>query len=182
MRIVVPESQPIRSVDMIGIRRPTPYVIGVFAVLALLVLSSCRPHDPIEPGSLRVSTIQLMPPGDSASVFEPFVAVDPENLNKIVVGAQYGEGYNRGGLRFWIWNSNDGGESWTSKVARHFHTPGMTMVPLIEERNDGAGIQEDAQWRPLFANSFHVFRIGRQIAGTLNRSDQMFDPIQKRIL
>lgn len=114
MRNVVTESQPVRSVDMIGIGRLTPYMMGVFAVVVLLVLSSCRPHDPIEPGSLRVSTIQLMPPGDSASVFEPFVAVDPENPDRIVVGAQFGEGYNRGGLRFWIWNSNDGGESWTS--------------------------------------------------------------------
>lgn len=114
MRNVVTESQPIRSVDMIGIGRLTPYMIGVFAVLALLVLSSCRVDEPIEPGSVSVSTMQLTAPDDSASVFEPFVAINPENPDQIIVGAQYGEGYNRGGLRFWMWNSNDGGESWTS--------------------------------------------------------------------
>lgn len=89
-------------------------MIGLLAVLPLLTLSSCRVNDPIEPGSLSVSTMKLTAPDDSVSVFEPFVAIDPENPDRIIVGAQYGEGYNRGGLRFWMWNSNDKGESWTS--------------------------------------------------------------------
>lgn len=91
------------------------FFVRLIAPLSFLALASCTDYAPIEPGSLSISTMQLMPPGDSASVFEPYVAVNPKNPDQIVVGAQYGEGYNRGGLRFWIWNSNDGAESWMSR-------------------------------------------------------------------
>jgi hypothetical protein len=48
-----------------------------------------------------------------ASVFEPIVAIDPDRPDRIVAGAQFGEGYNRGGLRFRTWATSDGGGSWS---------------------------------------------------------------------
>jgi len=48
---------------------------------------------------------------------EPTLAMDPGDPDHIVVAAQYGAGYNRGGLRFWAWNSRDGGISWAGSEA-----------------------------------------------------------------
>ncbi|MGH9388994.1 MAG: hypothetical protein ACRD1Z_05210, partial [Vicinamibacteria bacterium] len=48
-----------------------------------------------------------------ASVFEPIVAIDPDRPDRIVAGAQFGEGYNRGGLRFRTWATSDGGTNWS---------------------------------------------------------------------
>lgn len=50
-----------------------------------------------------------------SSVFEPMVAIDPRNPDRIVAGAQLGEGYNRGGLTFHAWVTSDGGTSWSSQ-------------------------------------------------------------------
>jgi len=47
------------------------------------------------------------------SVFEPVVAIDPDSPDRIVAGAQFGEGYNRGGLRFQTWATSDGGRNWS---------------------------------------------------------------------
>jgi len=50
-----------------------------------------------------------------ASVFEPFVAIDPDRPDRIVAGAQFGEGYNRGGLRFQTWVTTDGARTWSTQ-------------------------------------------------------------------
>lgn len=73
------------------------------------VASGCR----TEAAPLPVRTVTLDHPEDTVSAFEPFVAVDPARPDRILVGAQYGPGYNRGGQRMWTWASHDGGTSWT---------------------------------------------------------------------
>jgi len=50
-----------------------------------------------------------------SSVFEPAVAIDPETPDRIVAGAQFGLGYNRGGLRFQTWATADGGGNWSAQ-------------------------------------------------------------------
>lgn len=50
-----------------------------------------------------------------SSVFEPAVAIDPGRPERIVAGAQYGEGYNRGGLRFQTWVTADGATTWAAQ-------------------------------------------------------------------
>ncbi len=47
------------------------------------------------------------------AVFEPIVAIDPDFPDRIAAGAQLGEGYNRGGLRFVTWTTSDGGRNWS---------------------------------------------------------------------
>ena len=64
-----------------------------------------RPPDAIE-------TVALPAPQGVESAFEPHVAVDPNRPDRIVVAAQYGAGYNRGGRHIWIWTTGDGGTVW----------------------------------------------------------------------
>lgn len=84
-------------------------------LILLLVVAACEPPAASPPPPRSVATVVLPAPDDSASAFEPHVAIDPENPERIVVGAQYGAGYNRGGLRFWTWASGDGGQTWQGK-------------------------------------------------------------------
>ena len=77
-------------------------------------LSACGPVSSGDQASSEILTVVLTRPDASGSAVEPTVAVDPDDPDRIVVVAQYGTGYNRGGLRFWGWSSADGGGSWTS--------------------------------------------------------------------
>jgi hypothetical protein len=60
-----------------------------------------------------VRTVALTAPGGDQPAFEPHLALDPANPDRILVGAHYGVGYNRGGRRIWHWRSDDAGRTWT---------------------------------------------------------------------
>ena len=78
----------------------------------------------------RVRTVALTPPEDTVSAFEPFAAIDASAPDRIYVGAQYGAGYNRGGMRIWTWSSHDGGASWsgTRVVPKAFPPAGQALA------------------------------------------------------
>lgn len=80
--------------------------------------------------SLDIHTVVLPDPEDTASAFEPFVAIDPANPDRIVVGAQYGPGYNRAGQRMWTWSSQDGGASWSGArvIPKAFPPAGQALA------------------------------------------------------
>ena len=61
------------------------------------------------------TVIPLPAPEPGAGVYEPHVALDPANPDRIAVGAQWGT-RNGHGRWFHIWTSEDGGETW-------FHQP-----------------------------------------------------------
>lgn len=66
-----------------------------------------------EPPAPAVRTVALPAPEADQPAFEPHLAIDPANPDRIVVAAQYGVGYNRGGRKIWTWTSGDGGASWS---------------------------------------------------------------------
>ncbi len=78
--------------------------------LGLVGLTTIACGEP-PPPSLR--TIPLPAPELSQPAFEPHVAVDPNDPDRIVVAAQYGISRNRGGRKIWTWGSEDGGRTWT---------------------------------------------------------------------
>jgi len=82
-----------------------------------------------DPGPV-VRTIALSAPEDTVSAFEPFAVIDPAAPDRIYVGAQYGAGYNRGGMRIWTWSSVDGGGSWsgTRVVPKAFPPAGQALA------------------------------------------------------
>lgn len=85
-----------------------------------------------------------------ASVFEPIVAIDPDRPDRIVAGAQFGEGYNRGGLQFRTWATSDGGRNWIRQevALRAFERPPTIAADLslafgLEGELFGFGISGD---------------------------------------
>jgi len=98
-----------------------PARVGLF----LLALPACRPSD--EP---RIRTFGLADPEDTVSAFEPFVAIDATAPDRIVVGAQYGAGYNRGGMRIWTWATRDGGNTWSGArvIPKAFPRAGQALA------------------------------------------------------
>ena len=78
------------------------------ALTLFVALAGCQ-----EPGRPTVRTKTLQSPEDTVSAFEPFAVIDQASPDRIYVGAQYGPGYNRGGMRIWNWSSHDGGTTWT---------------------------------------------------------------------
>jgi hypothetical protein len=78
-------------------------------LLLFVALAGCQ-----EAGGPLVRTVALQSPEDTVSAFEPFAVIDPASPDRIYVGAQYGPGYNRGGMRIWNWSSHDGGDTWSS--------------------------------------------------------------------
>jgi len=79
--------------------------------LALLTvgLGACRAEPAPGPA---VRSFVLPAPELSEPAFEPHLAIDPANPDRIVVAAHYGIGYNRGGRRIWTWRTSDGGRTW----------------------------------------------------------------------
>lgn len=86
-------------------------MIGRLAAVAAgaLAVAACEAADSGPP----VRTLALAAPAATEPAFEPHVALDPANPDRIVIAAHYGVGYNRGGRRIWSWTSGDGGRTWT---------------------------------------------------------------------
>ena len=95
--------------------------------LAIAIQAACgRPtQTPIE-----TRTVALAHPEDTASAFEPFAVIDPGQPDRLLVGAQYGVGYNRGGHRIWTWSSQDGGATWSGGrvISKAFPTAGQALA------------------------------------------------------
>jgi hypothetical protein len=74
----------------------------------MVFLGACRGSEP----RLPVRTFALTPPELDQPAFEPSVAIDPQDPSRIIVAAQYGVGYNRGGRKIWSWQTADEGRAW----------------------------------------------------------------------
>ena len=101
-----------------------PLATGVTPIL--LGALACSDPGPV------VRTVALSHPEDTVSAFEPFTVIDHASPGRIYVGAQYGAGYNRGGMRIWTWSSPDGGGSWsqTRVVPKAFPPAGHTSQSI----------------------------------------------------
>jgi hypothetical protein len=55
----------------------------------------------------------VLAPAAGGEAFEPTLALDPANPDRILVGAMYGVPFGRGATGIWVWQSNDGGRTWT---------------------------------------------------------------------
>ncbi len=74
----------------------------------------------------------LQPPSPDISVYEPFIAIDPHNPDRIAVAAQYGLRGGRGALDIQLWVSRDAGRTWFSRrVPRPRFDGGWTADPLV---------------------------------------------------
>ena len=95
--------------------------------LAIGLLAACgRPTQ----SAIETRSVALAHPEDTASAFEPFAVIDPAEADRLVVGAQYGVGYNRGGHRIWTWSSQDGGNTWSGGrvISKSFPSAGQALA------------------------------------------------------
>jgi hypothetical protein len=113
---------------------------GAVAVVALLL--GCRAPKVVE---LPVRTFALPAPELREPAFEPSIAIDPDHPDHLVIGAQYGIGYNRGGRKIWSWESVDGGRTWegaeiplpnsgatlSADVVTEFGTDGRPLIGFL---------------------------------------------------
>ena len=84
-----------------------------FATLAA-ILAAVGCAEPA-PGP-QVRTVTLPAPEGAEPAFEPHVAIDPGSPDHVIVAAQYGVGYNRGGRKIWHWTTEDAGSTWTGSI------------------------------------------------------------------
>src|SRR5262245_36148762 len=91
-----------------------------------------------ETASTRV--IALPPPEPGAGVYEPHIAIDPADPDRIAVGAQWGT-KNGHGRWFYIWTSEDGGSTWFhQRKSQPESEPGLQdgYDPFFAYTEDGA--------------------------------------------
>ncbi|NNF28545.1 MAG: hypothetical protein HKN73_15070 [Gemmatimonadetes bacterium] len=99
---------------------------GLFGVGAMAIWASgCSPVQPHVPAAERARLFSVPVPASGEAVYEPHLAVAEDGT--VLLAGQYGEGYNRGGLRFWTaWLGPD--EEWNAGEAvltRPGRTPTM---------------------------------------------------------
>ncbi|MBM4186067.1 MAG: hypothetical protein FJ206_02030 [Gemmatimonadetes bacterium] len=76
--------------------------------IILLAVAACGRADPGPPTRL----VALPAPELREAAFEPHLAIDPDDPDRILVAAQYGLSRNRGGRKIWTWHTDDGGRTW----------------------------------------------------------------------
>ncbi|MFN0177587.1 MAG: hypothetical protein ACKVZ0_02230 [Gemmatimonadales bacterium] len=110
--------------------------IGAVLLVAAATIG-CAPRSPSAP----LRTITLPAPELTQPAFEPHLAIDPANPDRIVVAAQYGISRNRGGRKIWTWQSEDGGRIWTgAEMPLPGAAPTMAADPVVGFATDGAAL------------------------------------------
>jgi hypothetical protein len=102
-----------------------------------------------------MNLIALDPPAPGEHVYEPHIAVDPANADRIAVVAQYGVRGGRAARRLQLWVSEDGGDSWFSRrVPRPKLDEQFTADPLVAFDEEGAVlvVGDCARWEIADAN------------------------------
>ncbi|MEZ4584825.1 MAG: sialidase family protein [Gemmatimonadales bacterium] len=111
------------------------FLAGVAAAGAA-VTSGCNPFR--RAGAGASAPIALEPPGPGVSVYEPSIAIDPANPERIAVAAQYGVRGGRGGRNIHLWLSEDGGRRWhATRVPRPKLDGEFAADPLTAFHEDG---------------------------------------------
>jgi hypothetical protein len=91
-------------------------------MVAALATAACA--TPRTPESLSKELVTST--GEKA--WEPSLAIDPTNPDRMIVGAMYGTPAGRPGAKgIWIWRTTDGGQTWTSEPLDPPHLTGQPV-------------------------------------------------------
>jgi len=121
-------------------------IAGRVLMLALPFLTQAPPGSPRPPspraGDTRpvASTTILPGPEGGKEAFEPSLTIDPAKPDRMVVVAMYGNPMAHGGRAIWVWDTCDGGRSWTGGRMR---PPTVASKPATWAADVVAGIGRD---------------------------------------
>jgi hypothetical protein len=91
---------------------PLPTLRRTLAV-ALVLAAACGRQERVT--EVTTTTVALPAPGDDEGAIEPHLIAERSRPNRVLVGAQYGTGYNGGGRHVWTWTSPDAAENWSGE-------------------------------------------------------------------
>jgi hypothetical protein len=73
----------------------------------------------------------VLPPAAGGEAFEPTLAMDPANPDRMIAAAMYGVPFGRGGANIWVWRSTDGGRTWADGRLEPPRFPDLTVQPTF---------------------------------------------------
>jgi hypothetical protein len=95
-------------------------------LLPIVAAIGCRARDTEIP-----TTTTILAPAAGGEAFEPSIAIDPADPNRLLVAAMYGVPFARGATGIWVWASRDGGRSWTHGPLDPPRMPGVSSRPTF---------------------------------------------------
>lgn len=147
-------------------RRVKPATVHrTLLIVATGALLGCRAAD-----APAVPRTTVLPPAAGSEAFEPSIALDPTDPDRIVVAAQYGVPFARGGKGIWVWRSADGGRSWTHGQLEVPRFPDVPAPPTFQV-DVVAGFYVDGT--PLLASKSDLPPLGGTFLSTLGADSSM---------
>jgi hypothetical protein len=117
VRYIIGANLPVGLNELVTMTRQA--LAGVAAALAVF---ACRQ-------SGAPTTITSAHTAGGAEVFEPTIAIDPANPDRILAAGMFGVPFGRGGTGIWLWRSIDGGRSWADRALEPPRIPGVDGTP-----------------------------------------------------
>jgi hypothetical protein len=97
---------------------------SIALLLVVSVVIDCR-------GDGAPPATTILPPAAEREAFEPSIAIDPDDSDRLLVAAMYGVPFARGATGIWVWRSNDGGRSWNHGPLDPPRMPGVDASPTF---------------------------------------------------
>src|SRR5678816_4875281 len=84
-----------------------PMQRSTLCLCTMLTVAIARPAD-----SQATVHTTVLPAAGGGTTWEPTLAIDPSNPDRIIVGSMYDLAPR--GFRIWMWRTGDGGKTWAS--------------------------------------------------------------------
>ncbi|MEP7348092.1 MAG: hypothetical protein ABI877_22675 [Gemmatimonadaceae bacterium] len=105
--------------------------VGQCPRIRALVLLAATSSIGCRDAGARIPTTTILPPAAGGEAFEPSIAIDPNNPNRLLVAAMYGVPFARGATGIWVWRSGDGGGSWADAPLDPPRMPDVDVTPTF---------------------------------------------------
>jgi len=107
--------------------------------------------------------LSLPAPGPGISVYEPHIAIDPANPDRLAVAAQHGVRRGFGGRHLHLWVSDDAGSTWFhTAVPPPSHGPQFSADPLVAFDTSGGLIVVETCAPAVIADHYDALGFTRQ--------------------
>jgi len=129
---------------------------STLCLCTMLTVAIARPAD-----SQATVHTTVLPAAGGATTWEPTLAIDPSNPDRIIVGSMYDLAPR--GFRIWMWRTGDGGKTWASGLLDPPRMPKVDIEPKWGA-DVVAGFAEDGT--PVVTTMSGVDELGGDTVGT----------------